>query len=123
MICNLSNKDEMIKKCRLHRIIYWAHTGVNPGDDEVDHINGDTLDNRFENLQLLNKKEHRQKTFASNPDQNAISAHKRSKKVIGIDPEGKEHKFGKLSDAASVVGKSDNTIANSCNYQNLVNGC
>jgi hypothetical protein len=122
IICNLTNKDGVIKKVRLHRMIYWAHTGVNPGDDEVDHINGNSQDNRIENLQLLNKKEHRQKTFASHPDQNAISAHKRSKKVIGIDPKGNEHKFGKLSDAAAFVGKSDNTIANSCNYQTLVNG-
>jgi len=56
--CNLTHQEGQIKKCRLHRMIYWAFSGVNPGDHEVDHINGNPQDNRFENLQLLTKKEH-----------------------------------------------------------------
>ena len=36
------------KSYRLHRLIYLYHHGVMP--EQLDHINGDALDNRIENL-------------------------------------------------------------------------
>jgi hypothetical protein len=38
---------------RLHRIIYEMFHGAIPDKMTIDHINGDTLDNRIENLQCV----------------------------------------------------------------------
>lgn len=43
------------KTIRMHRIITGAGVG-----EEVDHINGDTLDNRRENLRICTKTQNRQ---------------------------------------------------------------
>lgn len=40
------------KMYKLHRLAYFYVTGTDPGDMQIDHINGNTLDNRFENLRL-----------------------------------------------------------------------
>lgn len=52
----------MVGKFRAHRIAYFIMTGENPEND-IDHVNGDRLDNRWINLRpatrsqnLINKK-------------------------------------------------------------------
>jgi hypothetical protein len=40
------------KKYLLHRLTYYYITGIDPAEKEIDHINGNTLDNRFKNLRL-----------------------------------------------------------------------
>jgi hypothetical protein len=50
------------KRVRVHRLLAIA-TGYDPhdvfgGDYDVDHVNNCKIDNRVENLQLLNKKDH-----------------------------------------------------------------
>ena len=37
-----------------HRLAYYYITGIDPLENEVDHINGNTLDNKFNNLRLGN---------------------------------------------------------------------
>jgi len=123
-VCNLKNTDGKMKKCRVHRMVYWAFTGENPVGMEVDHIDGDTSNNSFENLQLLTIADHRRKTQKSNPNHNAKSAIKRSIAIIGTDPEGNETKFPSISKANEFLGKDQSCgyIGQCCKYNTTCNG-
>jgi len=118
IICNMKDKDGKIRKCRLHRMIYWAFSGNDPVGMEVDHIDRNTHNNTYSNLQLLSKSDHRKKTHAENPGHNATSSEKRAKSVIGIDPDGVSHTFLKISDANAFLGKDLNNgfIGQCCKY-------
>jgi hypothetical protein len=70
-------------KYSLHRIAYYYVTGIDPAEKEIDHINGNTLDNRFDNLRLAthannckNVKKHKDNTSGFK----GVSWHKRIKK-------------------------------------------
>lgn len=43
---------------RTHRVIYFMHTGIAPAEHIVDHIDGDRLNNKIENLRLCNVQEN-----------------------------------------------------------------
>lgn len=46
----------------LHRLIWEYHNGQIPKNMQIDHINGDKLDNRIENLQLVTQKYNNQRS-------------------------------------------------------------
>jgi len=39
----------------VHRIIYYMHYGIEPGNKQIDHKNGDKSDNFIENLRLVDR--------------------------------------------------------------------
>lgn len=45
--------------CLEHRLVYWQNTGMIAGPTEaIHHKNGNKIDNRPENLELMSKAEH-----------------------------------------------------------------
>ena len=48
------------KYCLEHHYVYWKNTGIIPkkGIECIHHKNGKTKDNKFENLELIDWKEH-----------------------------------------------------------------
>lgn len=68
---------------RLHRIAYYYITGIDPKEKEIDHINGNSLDNRFNNLRLATNIENaKNKKIPSNNTSGfkGVSWHKASNK-------------------------------------------
>jgi hypothetical protein len=71
---------------RVHRIIYYLHYGVWPGDLQVDHIDGDKLNNNPENLRLVtnrqNNKSYRKPYKNPTSKYRGVSWHKASNKYV-----------------------------------------
>lgn len=60
---SLSDKGYIIvqyekKSYRAHRIAWYLHTGEDPGDKKIDHIDGDKSNNKFCNLRLASDSEN-----------------------------------------------------------------
>jgi hypothetical protein len=49
----------------VHKLVWIAFNGIPKKGMDIDHINGDSCDNRIENLQLLTRRQHITKTNRS----------------------------------------------------------
>lgn len=69
LVCHLGGRQEY-----LHRLAYLYTTGHEPCKGfEIDHINGDTHDNRWQNLRLASKSENQQNRVRANKSIKATS--------------------------------------------------
>jgi hypothetical protein len=96
---------------RAHRLIFLMHKGYLP--KTIDHINGDKLDNRIENLRAatVGQNQHNRKTNANNTSgYKGVSWNKRMKKwAARITLERKSIHLGyfaNVEEAAEVVRKA-----------------
>ena len=68
----------------LHRLVYAWFIGYVPANMDVDHIDGDTLNNDLSNLQLLTRKENLAKREGFKNQWDAMKANETVKSVDGI---------------------------------------
>jgi hypothetical protein len=99
------------KSYRAHRLIFLMHKGYLP--KTIDHINGDRLDNRIENLRAatVGQNQHNRKTNANNTSgYKGVSWNKACKKWLSqIKLEGKRIHLGyfdNVEEAAEAVRKA-----------------
>jgi hypothetical protein len=61
-------QTRVLRKTKLiHRLVYEVFVKEIPPMYEIDHIDGNTQNNRLDNLQCLNRKNHSKKTIEKNP--------------------------------------------------------
>ena len=102
------------KSARFHRVIYFLATGEDITEKVIDHINGDTLDNRIENLRAVTGKENQRNTKLSSNSTtgiNGVTKRKYGKPYeVQIHVDGKAiylGTFATLEEAAAARAEAD----------------
>lgn len=109
-----------VTKVRMHRLVIDAPMGY-----MVDHINGDTLDNRKSNLRLCTNSQNQQNTASrggSSKYKGVSFLKKRNKWVAAFQFDGKRHYCGMWDseeDAARAVDKKRGEVCGDFASKNL----
>jgi hypothetical protein len=77
--------DKLYNRYNVHRFIYECFNSEIEDKMQIDHINGNKLDNSIQNLQALNSKDHNKKTFENNTEARLKQAIKKQKKILLIE--------------------------------------
>lgn len=101
------------QECTCHRIVFAMTTGADPGNSQIDHRNGDSLDNNPDNLRLANPIENgrnRGKNKNNTSGYKGVTRiTKRGKWEAKIQIEGKTLHLGyfeELADAAAAYDRA-----------------
>ena len=106
-------KSQKTKRIRVNRCVAKAFIHNDQNLSDVDHINGDKLDNNVTNLQWLSNEANRKKQDAIQKHKESVEIAKRkySKPIIMYDLSGKfMQKFDCRSDAVNATGISVSCI-------------
>jgi hypothetical protein len=103
---NLRRPQGGFIKVLKHRFIWTYFNGPVPADVEIDHIDGDKLNNKLSNLQLLTHAENIRKHYRENNT---------SGRVRMVCPAGNVHVYESMRNAALAGGKYNlGTIVRAC---------
>lgn len=96
---------------RAHRLAWCYVTGSDPGAAEIDHINGDTSDNRFSNLRLADAAENSRNKRAAKSSTTKLKGvyfdKERSRYCAEVIHEGKKHRLGRFHTQAEAKAAYD----------------
>lgn len=117
LIVSIRDSNGLEKKFRVHQIIYYIVSGIEPLSI-VDHRDGDTQNNKFDNLRLTTESgNNRNKRMISNNTSGITGVHwdkSRSKwRTYAVDNSGKKKNLGRFDDiheAAAVVQNFRNNM-------------
>lgn len=107
---------------RYKHVIVWEafNERMVPAGYEIDHIDGNKLNNCIKNLACLTRKEHRLKTYRENPHMTENFIKSQWRKVMRVSATGQSTEFASLKAAAlSVMGSASaisEAILNGDNY-------
>ena len=96
-----------------HRLVWEQHYGIIPKGYQIHHINGNKLDNKIENLELISQKEHLKKHSKENHfGKNRIGIEPTNKTSVEIRHKIKQLRFSGmlLKDICIEVGLSYPTV-------------
>lgn len=113
----LSDNNNVVKAYSVHRVIYEAVTGQPiPEGMQVNHINEDKSDNRFENLNLMTPKENcNWGTRNERVSSNQINDMEKSKQVAQYDLQGNLiNIYPSIKEVQRQLGFADSNIIRCC---------
>ena len=91
----------------LHRVAWFMHYGVDPGEREIDHWNLDKTDNRIANLRVASHPENgwnRPRSSSNTSGHKGVNWDKKAKKwLAAIQVEGKRHHLGRFTDINDAI--------------------
>lgn len=110
---SLKNEDNIRKTIKIHRLVAIAFIPNTLNKPEVNHINGNKLDNRMENLEWVTTHEnckHREKNGLGNV---SVANNSRKRKVAKIDKDTDEiiHIYDSAKDAERIHGYRSKNIS------------
>lgn len=102
------NDDASVNRViQAHRFIYECFYGLIEGKDEIDHKDGNGLNNALSNLQQLSVIEHKRKTSKANPHAGRKTGKTLSKAVIAINIKTNERTtYCSLTEASANIPNS-----------------
>ena len=101
------SKDGCHTGYQAHRVAWLLHTGDDPGDKQIDHIDGDRTNCRMSNLRLVNNRENTMNQRKRNDNTSGITGVSwnkyHSKWVAYISDHGKQQSLGYFKDKFEAI--------------------